>query len=646
LIVFELARVAKSFGTDEVLRDVSLTLKSGERIGLVGVNGSGKTTLLRILCGELQADEGQVSFARGIRVGYLTQIYQPASGASVLQEAQEALRGLSAMEQKLRALERQMGEQLSEEELQPVLSEYARLMELFEREGGYEASSQVLGVLGGLGFGQERHQQEAATLSGGELTRLNLARLLLQKPDLLLLDEPTNHLDMTTMAWLESYLMEYPGSVMLVSHDRYFLNAVCTGMAELLFGTLETYHGNYTSYLKQRAERHAARDKAWQLQQKEIMRQRAIIARFRSFNREKSIRAAESREKALARMELVERPEEEKQIMFRFETKRLLGDIALEAEGLRKAFGERVLFDGLDLKLRGGDRVALIGPNGIGKTTLLRCLMGREPLDAGELRYGPKAQVGYFDQRQQDLDLNKDVLNEVWDAFPALNQSQVRGALGLFLFSADDVFVPLRLLSGGERSRVSLTKLMLRRDNFLLLDEPTNHLDADSREALEQALDGYEGTILAVSHDRYFINRFANRVLVMGPEGLTAYEGNYDDYQAQLRRLEEGTDDQAPERTRTQIARERRAEREQAAQIEALRQALEQAELAVQQAEHQLAQGLSQLEDPAIYADPEKASLQAARNRQLQARVERQYERWEQADRHLEDALARLEQGE
>ncbi len=640
MIILELAHVAKSFGTDEVLRDVSLTVKDGERIGLVGVNGSGKTTLLRILHGDLQADEGVVSFARGIKIGYLTQIFHPEPGASVLKEAQGALSGLSAMENRLRDLERRMGSQLPDADLRPILDEYARLMERYEREGGYEASSQVLGVLGGLGFSQEQLLQEASTLSGGELTRLNLAKLLLQKPDLLLLDEPTNHLDMATLAWLEGYLRDYAGTVMLVSHDRYFLNAVCTGMAELLFGTLEYYPGNYTAYLRQREERHTARSKAYQLQQKEIMRQRAIIARFRSFNREKSIRAAESREKALERMELVDRPADEKQIMFRFETKRLLGDIALEAEGLSKSFGSRVLFQDLSLLLRGGDRAALIGPNGIGKTTLLRCLTGLERPDEGRVRFGPKAQVGYFDQRQQDLDLEKDVLNEVWDAFPGLNQSQVRGALGLFLFSADDVFVPLKLLSGGERSRVSLTKLMLRKDNFLLLDEPTNHLDADSREALEKALDGYEGTILAVSHDRYFINSFANRVLVLDADGITAYEGNYDDYLAELQRLQEGEQPLAPEKTRTELARERRASREQALRLDALKDAVLQAELAVQQSELQHAQAVSLQGDPAIYMDPEKAAAQAALVRELQQKTERLYQRWDKAERRLEQFIA------
>lgn len=642
MIVLDIAHVAKAFGTDSVLRDVSLSLNEGERLGLVGVNGSGKSTLLKIINGELAADEGIISLAKGIKVGYLTQIYHAEPGMTVLECARQAVGGLLAMEGRLRALEARMSTLESGPALDEVLNEYARLTEKFEREEGYAADSQVLGVLAGLGFTASQHSQEAVTLSGGELTRLGLVRLLLQKPDLLLLDEPTNHLDMATLGWLENYLLDYPGAVIVVSHDRYFLNAVCTGMAELLFGSLETYHGNYTSYLAQRGERFKARSKAYAMQQKEIMRQRSIIARFRSFNREKSIRAAESREKALERMELLDRPEEEKQVTFRFETKRLLGDIALVAEGLSKSYGDKAVFTDLSFEMRGGDRVALIGPNGIGKTTILRCLMGREALDAGDFCFGAKADIGYFDQRQQDLNLNQDVINEVWDAFPMLNQSQVRGALGLFLFSGDDVFMPIHLLSGGERSRVSLVKLMLRKDNFLLLDEPTNHLDADSREALEKALDNYEGTILAVSHDRYFINRFANRVFELTADGINAFEGNYDDYLAELKKREEGGAEQTPEKTKTELARERRADRQQAVRQRELENALETAESAVHQLEAQLQEAQDRQADPAVYSDPEKAAKQAALCRALQAKTNSAYQRWDNAEKTLQEFLAQI----
>lgn len=394
-MILDIAHVSKSFGTDLVLKDVSLRVQAKDRIGLVGVNGSGKSTLLKIINQDLQADEGIINSQRGIKIGYMTQMFMPKAGRSVLEEAQDALAHFHDLERKLRALEQQMSEPAHQNSMDAIMHDYARLTEQFERGGGYEANSQVQGVLYGLGFTQEQLEQEAATLSGGELTKLGLANLLLQKPDVLLLDEPTNHLDMETMAWLEGFLNEYDGAVIVVSHDRYFLDAVCTGITELLFGVSEHYQGNYSNYLTQRDERFKVRNKAYELQQKEIMRQRAIIARFRSFNREKSIRAAESREKALQRMELLERPDEEKQVQFRFETKRLIGDIALEAEGLSKSYGERILFSDLSLNIRGGDRIALIGANGIGKTTLIRCIMGKESFDTGEVRFGNKAQVGY-----------------------------------------------------------------------------------------------------------------------------------------------------------------------------------------------------------------------------------------------------------
>lgn len=639
MIILDVAHVAKSFGVDSVLKDVTFSINAGERVGLVGVNGSGKTTLLKILRGELQKDEGIISLAKGLKIGYLTQVFHPGEGVSVLDVAREAFSALSALESRMRELEVRMGEESNQDALDSILKDYARLTEQFEREGGYEMASQVQGVLSGLGFVQDQFHQSAATLSGGELTRLGLAQLLLQKPDLLLLDEPTNHLDMDALKWLENYLSTYTGTIILVSHDRYFLNAVCTRMGELLFGTVEMYNGNYSAYLAQREERFTARNKAYLLQQKEIMRQRAIIARFRSFNREKSIRAAESREKALERMEILDRPEEEKQIQFRFETKRLIGDLAITGENLSKSYGSKTLFSDLSIDIRGGDRVALVGKNGIGKTTLLRCLMDTGELDTGRVSFGPKAQVGYFDQRQLGLNPKNDILTEVWDAFPQLNQSQIRGALGLFLFSGDDVFTPVDLLSGGEKSRVSLVKLMLKRDNLLILDEPTNHLDADSREALEKALEGFEGTILAVSHDRYFINRFANRVFVLSEDGLAAYEGNYDDYLAEITKHEQGDLDAAPEKTRTELARERRADRLLFEEKKRLQDALIKAETEAHQAEILYNEAVANQATPEIYQDPEKAAAQANLVKQLQVKMERLFNRWVEAERKLEAFL-------
>lgn len=637
MIVLTVAHLKKSFGVETVLKDVSIALHQGERLGLVGVNGSGKTTLLRILSGRLAADEGQIAMQKGMVVGYLEQSYQPQPGTTVRQELERVYEPIFRMEARLREIENEMA-QAGEEALQRLGNEYSRLHERFEQADGYACRSRAQGVLQGLGFSSQQQEQQASQLSGGELTRLSLGRLLLQKPDLLLLDEPTNHLDLEALNWLEDYLNDYAGAVLVVSHDRYFLDRVCTGMAELLFGECEQYRGNYTRYIQQREERFLSRTRAWTQQQKEIERQRAIIARYRSFNREKSIRAAESREKALERMELLERPEEEKQIHFSFKAYSRMGDEALKVDGLAKAYGDRQLFEGVDLMLRSGERAALIGANGIGKTTLLEVLLGRIRPDAGISRFGVNADVGYYDQKQQTLSPEKTVLREVWDDFPRLLQHEVRGALGLFLFSGDDVFKPVSALSGGEKARVALTKLMLKHNNFLILDEPTNHLDSDSREVLEQALEDFDGTILAVSHDRYFINRFASRVLVLEQDGIRSFDGNYDDYKAALERQRNPDDTDLGGRTRTEVQKERKRLRQDQQRLDALRQALDQAEESVAAGEERLQQLEDRLADPAVYADPLAAAQAAEDIRAHKALLEEYYARWESAEHAMAEA--------
>lgn len=636
--ILKLEHIAKAFGTDEVLKDVNLIVNSRDRLGLVGVNGSGKTTLLKIILGQLAPDEGEIITARGLSIGHLAQSYHPKPGRTVLEEASEVFGEVFAMESRLRALEKEMADDQRQDVLDELYREYARLTERFEKAEGYMARSLIEGVLIGLGLGPGYFEQHAGTLSGGELTRLGLARLLLQKPDLLLLDEPTNHLDLEALAWLENFLCQYQGAMVIVSHDRYFLDAVCTDMAELLFGVTEVYPGNYTRYLAQREERMAAKVKAYGLQQREIARQRAIITRFKQFNREKSIRAAESREKALARMELLERPDEERAIAFRFKAKRRLGENALLVEDLSKSFGEKPVFENITLDLRSGDRAALIGPNGIGKTTLLKSILGLIKPDTGEVRLGAQADVGYYDQRQQNLNPDNDILTEVWDDFPRLTQSQVRGALALFQFTGEDVFVPIRLLSGGEKGRVALTKLMLRQDNFLFLDEPTNHLDAASREVLEKALEGFECTILAVSHDRFFINRFANKILLMTSEGIEVFEGNYEAYLASRAQAEgEGTDDDQP--TRTELAKIRKLARREAAELAALEDDVKEAMEEVKRLEAALQTATDQQMEPDIYKNPEKAASQAQRCRTLKEALEAAYHQWEHAETALEAFL-------
>lgn len=634
-----LSGITKAYGGRVLFADATLQVNRQDRIGLVGPNGAGKTTLFSIILGQESADAGQFDCERGISLGHLPQESAPVADETVLELATAITPEYTRLRRILKAWEADHpAAALAPEEIHDDAHDRFRAL------GGYRLEARAKQILAGLGFRQADFDRPAREMSGGWVMRTHLARLLTQEPDLLLLDEPTNHLDMAMLSWLENYLREYTGAVILVSHDRYFLNAVCTGICELLFGETEQYAGNYSVYMKQRDERFAARNKAYQLQQKEIMRQRAIIERFRSFNREKSVRAAESREKALERMELLDRPEEEKQVAFRFEARRLLGDIALEAQNLSKSFGDRVVFEDLSLLIRGGDRVAIIGPNGVGKTTLLRCLIGLEPVDRGKVSFAARAQIGYYDQRQQGLHDEKDVLNEVWDEFPLLNQSQIRGALSLFLFRGDDVFTPVGLLSGGERARVNLAKLMLRRDNFLVLDEPTNHLDADSREAFEQALEDYEGTILAVSHDRYFINRFADRILVLDDKSLTAYEGNYDDYQAALQRMMSPEDvESGPVKTRTELAKERRADRLLEEERKSLMLAVQQAELAVHQAEAELKEAVNRQADPEIYTNPDKAAAQAVLCKRLEEKLERLFARWDRAEQALNNACQQPE---
>ncbi len=633
--ILRLTDISKAFGTDEVLKAVSFTLNSRDRLGLVGVNGSGKTTLLKVILGNLHADEGDLVMAKGLSIGHLAQAYQPKLGRTVLAEASAVLQEVFAMEERLRNLEKEMASHDGDDSLEALYREYARLTERFEKAGGYMAHSWVEGVLIGLGLGREYFNQHADTLSGGELTRLGLARLLLQKPDLLLLDEPTNHLDLEALEWLENYLKDYSGAMIIVSHDRYFLDAVCTDIAELLFGVTEVYPGNYTRYLAQREERMAARIKAYGIQQKEIARQKAIITRFKQFNREKSIRAAESREKALARMELLERPDEERSIAFRFKAKRRLGENALMVEDLSKRYGDKTIFQDISFELKSGDRAALIGPNGIGKTTLLKSILGMIETNTGEVRFGAQADIGYYDQRQQNLNPDNDILSEVWDDFPKLTQSQVRGALALFQFIGEDVFVPVQLLSGGEKGRVALTKLMLRQDNLLFLDEPTNHLDAASREVLEEALDGFDGTILAVSHDRFFINRFANKIIYMSQEGIEVFEGNYEAYLAS-RNPEEGADAAGDPPTRTALVKSRKLARQEAMELKTHEMAVQTAMDTIKRLEAELEAAISLQMLPEVYTNPDKASNQARECRNLQDQLTQAYHQWEEAEEQLE----------
>ncbi len=629
MILLSLQGVKKSFGTNEVLRDASLVLQDGQRMGLVGVNGCGKSTLMKIIAGLETADDGVITMQKGIRLGYLAQQGMVDESKTVLEEMESVFEPVMCMEEELRSLERQMAEAVEDEALLHRLgSRYDQLTRTFEKSNGFGWRSTVQGVLAGLGFRKEQQSQPARLLSGGERTRLCLARMLLTEPDLLLLDEPTNHLDMESIAWLEDYLHTYRGAVLLVSHDRYFMDHVCDRMCELLLGSTECYDGNYTAYMAQRAQRFEIRMKAYEMQQKEIARQQAIIARYRRFNREKSIRAAESREKRLEKMDRLEKPQDESAIHFHFDCRRRTGEDVLMIDELKKGFDQRVLFDHVKMHLRAGDRVALIGDNGVGKSTLFKCLIGEEKPDGGTIRLGAGVDIGYYDQHQAHLHESKTVLDEVWDDFRRLDQTEVRGALGMFLFTGDDVLMPISTLSGGEKGRVALTKLMLRKDNLLLLDEPTNHLDMDSREVLEDALEGFPGTILAISHDRYFINRFANKVCVLENGGIREYLGNYDDYYEKITRLQE-PDGDAPQVTKTAMDKEKRRSREEEKRLRDKKAALKQAEEAIAKAEEEAADMEHQLAQPDTYQNAEKAAALAKAYQQKKDEIDELYRQWE-----------------
>ena len=634
MIILALQDVRKSFGTHEVLKSVSFTLQEGERMGMVGVNGSGKSTLMKIIAGEETADAGSVNMQKGLRIGYLAQQGALTGEETVLETLESVFEPQRRMEAELRALEQEMAEKGGDPETLRILGgKYDALTRAFERSNGYGWRSSVQGVLAGLKL-REFKDMKTGLLSGGERTRLCLGRMLLTEPDLLLLDEPTNHLDLKSIAWLEDYLAAFRGAVIVISHDRYFLDRVCGRMAELLMGSVETYDGNYTEYLEKRTAVYEIRMKAWQLQQKEIARQEAIIEMYRRFNREKSIKAAESKQKRLDKIERLEKPQEESTVRFRFETRRRTGDDVLTTDGLTKGFGGRTLFRDLKMHVRAGDRIALIGDNGTGKSTLLKCLTGDEKPDAGAIRWGTGVDLGYYDQHQAELNEKKTVLDEVWDRFPRMEQYEVRGALGLFLFTGDEVFAPISTLSGGEKGRVALTELMLRKDNVLLLDEPTNHLDMDSREVLEDALGGFAGTIIAVSHDRYFINRFADRIWVLDGQEIREYLGNYDSYFAKVSRELE-PDGNAPQQTRTALEKEKRKSREEEKRIREQRGRLKAKEQEISRAEAEAGRLEKELADPETWKDPDAAAETTRRYNALKAEIEQLYEQYDVLEQDL-----------
>lgn len=522
--------ISKSFGTDEILKNVSFHIEENEKAAIVGINGAGKSTLLKIIMKQESADEGNVILAKDRTIGYLSQ-YQDISGDNTIyEEILDSKRELIQMEEQLREMETKMN-RLSGVELDILLDIYHKLSQEFEQRNGYSYRSEVIGILKGLGFTEEEFSKKMAELSGGQKTRVALGKLLVTKPDVLLLDEPTNHLDIESIRWLETYLMNYKGAVLIVSHDRYFLDRVVTKVIEIFQHKVFVYQGNYTEFSKKKSAIREALIKQYYNQQQEIKHQEEVITKLKSFNREKSIKRAESREKMLDKIERLEKPTEENtDIHIILEPNVVSGNDVMQVENLSKAYPPVQLFSNINFEVKRGERVALIGNNGTGKTTILKIINELVAPDKGTVSLGSNVFIGYYDQEHQLLHMNKTIFEEIQDAYPDLNNTKIRNVLAAFLFTGDDVYKRISDLSGGERGRVSLAKLMLSDANFLILDEPTNHLDITSKEILEDALKNYTGTVFFVSHDRYFINQIATRVLELTGETIVNYVGNYDYY--------------------------------------------------------------------------------------------------------------------
>ena len=522
--------INKSFGEEVIVADGSFHIEDNEKAALVGPNGAGKSTLLKIIVGKLPSDGGDVILTKGKSLGYLAQHQEMMSGNSIYEEVRLAKADIIAMEKQIRTIELEL-KHLSGDALDSRLETYNRLMAAFERANGYAYESEITGVLKGLGFMESDFKKPVDTLSGGQKTRVSLGKLLLTRPDILLLDEPTNHLDLNSIAWLETYLLNYPGAVLIVSHDRYFLNRVVTKVLEIEQGKLMTYLGNYSEYAQKKEQIRDAQLKEYLNQQQAIKHQEAVIEKLRSFNREKSIRRAESREKMLEKMKPVEKPvEANTEIHLTLEPSCTSGNDVLSVEHLSKSFPSQPLFSDVSFEIKRGEHVAIIGDNGTGKTTLLKILNQVIPADNGTFTLGTNVNVGYYDQEHHVLHMEKSIFDEISDDYPTLTNTEIRNVLAAFLFTGDDVFKRIGDLSGGERGRVSLAKLMLSEANFLILDEPTNHLDIVSKEILERALNDYTGTVLYVSHDRYFINQTATRILDLVNRTFVNYIGNYDYY--------------------------------------------------------------------------------------------------------------------
>ena len=649
-MILSCQNISKSFGTDEILKNVSFHIEANEKAAIVGINGAGKSTLLKIIMQKETPDTGEVILAKDATIGYLAQ-YQDVSGhRTIYEEVLDAKQNIIEMEERLRGMETQMNT-LTGQELETLLDGYHRLSHEFELLGGYTYRSEVTGILKGLGFSESEFDRQMSELSGGQKTRVSLGKLLVTKPDVLLLDEPTNHLDMESIRWLEGFLMNYKGAVVIVSHDRYFLDRVVTKVVEIFQHQGYVYQGNYTEFAKKKAKIREDLLKQYYNQQREIKHQEEVITKLKSFNREKSIKRAESREKMLDKIERLEKPTDENtDIHIVLEPDVTSGNDVLTVEHLRKAFGTHTLFDDLSFEIKRGERVALIGNNGTGKTTILKIINELLLADGGTIVLGSNVHIGYYDQEHQLLHMEKTIFEEIADDYPQLNHTKIRNVLAAFLFTNDDVFKRIADLSGGERGRVSLAKLMLSDANFLILDEPTNHLDITSKEILESALNQYTGTVFFVSHDRYFINQTATRILDLTGGTIVNYIGNYDYYlekHDELTRIyvEAEPKAQAAQMTEQTVAQDGsgtdkkadwQAQKAEQARIRKLENTLKKAEERIAELEDLIAGIDEECADPANATNSAKLGELTGRQNQYRSELEKCYEEWEQVSMELE----------
>ncbi len=636
--------ISKSFGTDEILKNVSFHIEENEKAAVVGINGAGKSTLLKIIMNEESADEGEVILAKDKTIGYLSQ-YQDISGhKTIYEEVLESKKDLIETEKKLRRMEADMNH-LSGSDLEKLLETYHKLSDEFSQQNGYAYRSEVSGILKGLGFSEEEFDKKMSELSGGQKTRVSLGKLLVTKPDVLLLDEPTNHLDIESIRWLETFLLNYRGAVLIVSHDRYFLDRVVGKVIEIFQHKGYVYLGNYTDYAQKKAAVRAALIKQYYNQQREIHRQEEVIAKLKSFNREKSIKRAESREKMLDKIERIERPvEDNTDIRIVLEPNVVSGNDVLTVEKLSKAFPPLTLFSNINFEIKRGERVALIGNNGTGKTTILKIINELIAPDSGTITLGSNVHIGYYDQEHQQLHMEKTIFEEIADDYPDLTNTKVRNVLAAFLFTDDDVYKRIEDLSGGERGRVALAKLMLSDANFLILDEPTNHLDITSKEILEEALKSYTGTVFFVSHDRYFINQTATRILELTGECIVNYIGNYDYYLEKREQMVElyvkkpENDSTKADATEAAAAPKTdwQAQKAEQARIRKIENALKKAEDAIADLEEKISLIDEECAKPENAVNSARLGELTAQQEKYREELEKQYEIWEELSLELD----------